>query len=38
MKEALEARVVNHEEMLKQASGAGAATWGAGIGAAAAAS
>ena len=38
MKEALKTKGLNHEEMLKQASGAGAATWGAGIGAAAAAS
>ena len=37
IQEALKAKGLNHEEMLKQASGAGAATWGAGAGGAAAA-
>ena len=38
MQEALKTKGLKHEEMLKQASGAGAATWAAGFGAAAAAS
>ena len=37
MQEALKAKGINHEEMLKKASGAGSSTWGTAAGVAAAA-